>query len=276
VQRLISVLRRPAAIVALVSERTHPFCPDSGQGHDGGAYSERVIPLSAASESVCPWKDKDVKAWRALASVPSLGDRAGLAIVRSIIGSVADPATPVDGLPELSFAAGSVDLRPYLCAPDGEHMLLECLGNVLDEVASALDFPDWHWKRRHDIAALPAEFRRSFLWGLHLSPWPMVRVTLAVYDELELEHNGDLRAAMARLLSFAERKAGIAWCEVIAQVDPPQRARAAELILESGAHARDPGAESPRALVESDWQRAYALLAAARRGRQSGRGGSAA
>jgi len=246
-------------MVALVSERTHPFRALT-EAWTGG-YREQVMPLSRASEEVCPWKDVDVKAWRALSSVPQLSERAGIAIVRSIIGSVADPAPAVDGLPELSFDSGSgVDLRPYLCDSDGEERLLARLGGVLDEVGQELEFPDWHWNRRADIAALPAQFRRCFLWGLHLAPWSMVRVTLTVYDQLELEQRHDLRFAIARLLSLAERKLGIAWCEVIGEVDPDHRARAAELILETRAYAAAPCDQARRHVVASDWAGAIEAL----------------
>ncbi len=257
--RLISVLRRPGTIVAVVSERASPFSLQPRDGYEAG-YGERVEPLAATSDAVCPFKEKDVKAWRALARVPSLGERAGLAIVRAIIGSVADPDTPVDGLPALSFEAGAVDLRPYLCAADSEQMLLGRIGSVLDEVAGELDFPDWHWKRRHDIAALPPAFRRYFLWGLHLSPWAVVRLTLAVFDQLELETDHALCRAVARLLSLAERSLGIAWCEVIAEIDSEERVRATEVILESGGHRREPTPEIRRALSRGDWSGAFEMM----------------
>jgi len=255
-QRLISVLRRPGAIVAVVSDRSGPFSLQPSDGYEPG-YSERVEPLASTSDAVCPFKAKDVKAWRSLARVPSLGERAGLAIVRAIIGSVADPAAPVNGLPALRFDDGAVDLRPYLCSPDSEQMLLGRIGRVLDEVASELDFPDWHWKQRHDIAELPAAFRRNFLWGLHLSPWAMVRVTLAVFDELRLEQDLSLCRAVARLFSLTERKLAIAWCEVIGEIDAGERVRATEVILESGGHRREPGTEGKRALVRGEWARAF-------------------
>jgi hypothetical protein len=252
VERLISVLRRPQTIVALVSAPT---------GDAGAPYSERVIPLSTISESICPWRDKDVKAWRALARVPNLSPRAGLAIVRALIGSVVDPdveppaPTPLDAAPPL-------DLRPNLCSPAGERALIERMGQSLEAATSDVDFPDWHWRRRDQIAELPRGFRRYLLWGLHLSPWERVVVTLGIYDRLALDEAPALLLATARLLSLADRPTGIAWCEVIDRVAPPDRARVAAMIAESGAHAARPTGAVADLMEARQWADAIAELRA--------------
>jgi hypothetical protein len=244
--RLIAVIRRPQVIVALVSERTRPFTAEQA-GRD--PYREQIVPLSTLSEAVCPWKDKDVRAWRALASVPRLNERAALAIVRSIIGSVVDPDSEVSALPPLRFGGASVDVRPYLCTPFGEADLLAGLHEVLDSVTDEVEFPAWHWHRRHDLAALPAGFRRGFLWGLHLSPWEQVEATLAAYRELGLDQQPELRLALARLLSLARRPLGLWWCDLLAELPAADRLRAAELIIESRAYEQAPDDEARRALL---------------------------
>ena len=255
--RLIAVVRSPLALTALVCGRTHDFALDAPEWRYG--YQVERVALASLSETVCPWRDKDVKAWRALAKVPALGARAALAIVRTLIGSAADPATVTSGLPTPSFAT-SADLRPYLCGADGEELLLSRMGDTLAAATANLDFPDWHWRQRHDIAALPAAFRTSFLWGLHLSQWEMVRVTLAIYDQLDLDHDAELRQAVSLLLSLADRRLGLGWAEAIADCDPAQRARAAELVIQTRAFARAPTSAISAALASHDWQGAAELI----------------
>jgi hypothetical protein len=264
VQRLIAVLRRPQGIFALVSEPTRPFTPPGGAA--GAPYGERTLPLSAVSETVCPWRDKDVRAWRALASVPRLTERAGLAMIRAVIGSVADPAAPLaDAPPEAMFGGASVDMRPHLCHPDSEQRLLEAMGDALAQATGALDFPAWHWTRRRELTALPAGFRRSVLWGLHLSPWETVEATLAAYHQLALDDRGeDLRPAVARLLSLAERPTGLAWCRAITQVPATAQPAAVELVLESKAFRAAPSQALQRALAAESWPDAWAAARAAR------------
>lgn len=250
-QRLIAVLRRPNGVFALVSDRVRPFEPRIAIFSD--PYRDELVPLSRVPDWVCPWKDKDVKAWRALSSVPRLSRRAGVAIVRAVIGSVADAGVEVGALTPLSAAFASqrapVDLRPYLCSPAHEQELLAALGDTLAQVSADTEFPEWHWTHRQAIESLPAAFRRNFLWGLHLSPWPQVEMTLAVYEALELERDEVLRRGVARLLSFCERPTGIAWCRAIVDVPTPERARACEMILESGAYQRAPTTDAREALV---------------------------
>ncbi len=244
-KRLIAVIRRPGAVLALVSERA----PAAASGPSAGPYREELVPLAAVSEAICPWKDKDVRAWRALARVPVLSRRAGVAIVRTIIGSAVDPESVPAGLAPLSFSRGPVNLQPHLCHADGEQELLDGLGAVLADVSNETDFPDWHWTRRHALAVLPPAFRRSFLWGLHLSPWSLVEHTLAVYEALELETNAPLRRALARLLSLAERPVGLAWSRAIAEVDPGERLALCERVVETGAFAARPDESGVSALV---------------------------
>ncbi len=250
--RLFSVLRRPLALIALVVERDRDRPPPSRASPDWRpGYRERAVPLAQLSEAICPWRDKDVKAWRALARVPRLEGRAALAVIRAVIGSVADPETVPDQLPPLT--GDSFDLRPHLCHPDGEKLLIDRIADQVEAATAELDFPDWHWRNRAEIAELPREFRRSFLWGLHLSPWSMVRVTAAVFDELELAGAPELRLAVAQLLLRAERRVGLAWCAALAEVAPTERARAAELIVESELWRLGPSPDVTAALVAADW-----------------------
>ncbi len=246
--RLLAVLRRPEILVAVVSQRRADF--ERVSRTDVDPYIERAVPLAQTPESICPWRDKDVKAWRALGSVGQLNSRAALAIVRTLIGSVAWPIIDIVPAPLASAQRGVLDLRPLLCHPSGEQQLIEQMRSVLDALTAddATEFPSWHWSRRLELAALPAEFRRLFLWGLHLSSWRQLELTLAAFDALELDQAPPLRRAVARLLSMAPRDVGLAWCGVLAELQPGARTRGAELILESGAVAMMPTEAAAAAL----------------------------
>lgn len=250
--RLLSVVRDPLSIVALLTDRAHPFDPDDDTADDA-PYRQHRVPLSHVPEAFCPWRDKDLRAWRALARVPSLSRRAGAAIVRSMIGSVADPERPPGELAAIDFGPGVFDLRPHLCAPDSEQAILDRLGDVLEEVSSAAEFPRWHWTHRAAIAMLPAPFRLQFLWGLHLSTWSQLELTLAVYEALELDAHDHLRLAVARLLSLADRAAGLAWARALLEVEPAARARACEIVIETEAYRGAPGEDARRALRAREW-----------------------
>jgi hypothetical protein len=230
VDRLVSVLRRPTGIFALVSAPT---------GDPTDPYQERLQPLAATPLEVCPWRDKDVKAWRALGRVEAITPRTALAIIRSLIGSVADPDLPAAD-PGALRLDGYGDLRPYLCSPDSEQLLIDQMDEALAAATADTGFPDWHWRRRRELAALPAAFRRSFLWGLHLSEWQTVDRTLALYRALELEAQGPLRRALARLLSLADRPTGLAWGDRIGALPAGARLGEVARILDSGAHASAP------------------------------------
>jgi len=222
VHRLISVLRRPTGIVALISA--------PAGARDQGPYRDEIQPLSATSLAICPWRDKDVKAWRALGRVDTLTPRAALAIIRSLIGSVTDPDAQVADLGTPDFS-GPIDLRPYLCSPASEQQLIDQMGDVLEAATGSIGFPDWHWRRRLELAALPAGFRRHFLWGLHLSGWETVEATLAIYQQLDLDADLALRRLVARMLSLADRPAGLDGARRIAGLAPAERLAAAAAIL---------------------------------------------
>ncbi len=225
------MLRRPAGIFALTSQPT---------AEAADPFREVLQPLADTPLEVCPWRDRDVKAWRALGRVDTMTERSALAIIRSLIGSVADPDVPVADLgpPVLN---GYIDLRPYLCAPASEQLLIDQMTEVLAAATESTGFPDWHWRRRAELVALPAGFRRSFLWGLHLSPWALLERTLAAYRALELDDRAPLRRALARLLSFADRPEGLAWTERLVDAAPAARLGEVTRMLESGAAALRPG-----------------------------------
>jgi len=257
VTRLIAVLRNPLGIFALVSERTEPF--DASDEFSTNPYRETVMPLAKISEGLCPWRDKDLAAWRALERVPKLGRRAALAVVRAVIGAAVDPAIVVGELAPLNFSAGSVDLRPYMCEPEAEQAVLDMFKVVLADVSRDAAFPDWHWNQRRAIAVLPAQFRRAFLWGLHTSQWPQLELTAAVYEALALDEHHELRRAVSRLFAFAERDHGIEWGRLLVEVEPRVRLRACELVIESGAFGAAPDDGARRSLHELKYAAAHGV-----------------
>lgn len=258
VPRLIAVLRQPRAVLALLSERTGPLSSDAAALPV--PYRERRVPLADVSEAICPWRDRDVRAWTALGRVPNPSRRASLATLRALIATVADPAAQVGELPPLDFSRPPVDLRPYLCSPRHEQDLIDAIADVLEDATRDLEFPDWHWTRRDRIADMPAGFRTHFLWGLHLSPWSQVELTRAVYDDFDLGGETALRSAIARLLSLADREDGLWWCDALAETPAPHRVRAAELVLESGGSRTRPDRSVRDALAATDWPQATRML----------------
>jgi hypothetical protein len=144
-----------------------------------------------------------------------------------------------------------VDLRPHLCHPDGERWLLAQIREALPRTGE-VELADWHWHRRDDLAALPAGFRRHFLWGLALSSWLQVELTRAAYDALALESDLQCRRAVARLLSIADREVGLWWCDALAELPGGLRARAAATVLGRGIHRQRPDPEMRRALARGE------------------------
>jgi len=247
-ERLLAVLRRPQVLVGLVSRRRRPFDPSVAAAEP---YVDVPLALSQVLITTCPWKDKDCNTWRALGNVPRMSERAMLAVVRTVIGSVCDP-DHVSEVAPLDPRALPRDLRPHLCNPEGEAQLI---GSVLDALTAATEtteLPDWHWHRRDDIAALPAEFRRLLLWSLHLRPWEQVLEVLAAYEALELDAHPGLRSAVARLLSYAGPDTTVAWCGLLHGLAPARRTRALELVLESNARTRLPTDQDQAALATGD------------------------
>jgi hypothetical protein len=211
---------------------------------DGAPYLVESFALTAVPDHVCPWKETDLKAWRSLQRVPDLNKRAALAIVRAMIGSVAAPELQPGVLRAVDFSRGPLDLQPHMCRAEGEQLLLAMIADPLIVATGQTELPEWHITHRHQIADLPAEFRRQFLWGLHLSPWARVERTLAYYEELGLAADAGLCAAVARLLTLTDRDVGLAWLEILAATPGEQRAATACEIMESGKVREMPEAAS--------------------------------
>jgi hypothetical protein len=258
-ERLISIIRRPQVLVTLVGRRRVPFSLESSHPEP---YVEVPIAMSRVLERTCPWRDKDDKAWRALGNVPRMTDRAALALIRIIIGSVADPEQRPTDLPTIDPAAVPRDLRPHLCHPEHEQQILDSMSDALAAASGDTDMPEWHWSKRRELGALPPDFLRLFVWSLHLSPWPRMLEMLAAFEALELGQpaKAGLRSAMARLLSLAGGERALAWAGLLLSLPAERRVRAAELVIESGAHAREPTDGDQQALGSADDREAWRAL----------------
>ena len=222
---VLSVFRRPEMLLALLSERREPFDP-SGRGHPD-PYVDRMVPFASVPETLCPWRDAELKAWKALGRVPNLTAGAVKAIIRSLLGSVPEPRKVVSEPAPPALGRGSVDLRPSLCHPIGEEWLIAQLGDAIPTPQQG-DLPT----HRRELSALPEDFRRYFLWSMSLSSWEQIEATLAVFESLSLSSSRSLLRAVARLLRLARRDTGLWWCDVLAEIDPSEQLRACELILE--------------------------------------------
>jgi hypothetical protein len=246
---VIAVFRRPEMLLALLSERREPFDAENS-GH-ADPYVDRLVPFASVPEELCPWRDKDLKAWKSLGRVPGLSGRAARAIIRSLLASVPLPDMSFEEPAPVSLGRGIVDLRPLLCHPSGEEWMLGQLGDALPGKGES-ELPDWHWHRRRELAELPEDLRRYFLWSLALAPWESIEVAQAIHQTLGLAKDRSLLRAVALLL----RRSGSArfpwWCDVLAELDPARRVRACELIIELGAAPCMPSDELRAAVHAAD------------------------
>lgn len=228
--RLLAVIRRPGALSAVVTRRNPRFPTDPAEA----PCLVDAMAMTGLPEAICPWRDTDLKAWRSLQRVPDLNKRAALAIVRTLIASVSAPDAAVGELRPLDFSRGAVDLQPYLCSAAGEQLLLAAIAEPLIAASEHTELPEWHITHRQQITELPAEFRRTMLWGLHLSPWPRVEQTRAAFDTLGLATDAALRMAVARLLTLTDRDVGLAWLSALCDLPPDRRIAAACAALDTG------------------------------------------
>lgn len=233
---MVSVLRRPGGLTAVVSARNPGY---DEKDSETAPYVEATVSLLDVPEAICPWRDKDLKAWRALRRVPSINRRSATAITRCLLGSVVSPDVDIAHLDELDFRS-PVNLQPYLCAADGEQAVLLLIADTVALAIEDTELPQWHLSHRQQLATLPALFRRTFLWGLHLSPWRRVERTLDLYRRLELDDAPALRCAVARMLTLTDRDTGLRWLEAIVDIDPARRAASVHAIVESGALLEQP------------------------------------
>ncbi len=232
---------------ALLSFRNRPFDPEALDSSD--PYVDRILPLNQVPDDLCPWRDKDVKAWRSLAKVPKMSPRAAQAVVRSLLSTVVEPGLHLDDPGEITFGSSAIDLRPSLCHPAGEERLLAMVG-AAQGVGSEL--PTWHWSNRQEIAGFAPSFRYYFLWRLSLASWEQVELVAAMHESLQLAEQQPLCRAVARLFAATKGDSALWWCDAIADAPVEFRVRATELVLVAGAQERRPTEESRLRMQRSD------------------------
>lgn len=251
---LVAVFRRPEMLKALLCERT-----TNADGET--SYVERMLPVSSVPEDMCPWGDADIRSWRSLGKVPNMSRRATKAIVRTLLSTVIDPDYDAPDVRDFAFGKGPVDLRPLLCNAPGEERVLKELEETIAAHRTSSELPDWHWTHRHEVAALPAGFRRHFLWGLSLAPWSHVELMHAVYESLEMANAPEFSLALARMAIVGKRETILWWCDVFADVSATERTRAVRLVLEAGAQGAAPSDDIRSAMAKGDWGAAAKALA---------------
>jgi len=261
---LVAVFRRPEMLKALLCERLPS--DDTEEGRSKNPYVERVVPLSALPDAMCPWRDADIRAWRSLGKVPNLSKKAVKAVIRCLLSTVTDPDFNASDFEaseasEFSFERGAIDMRPLLCNPAGENRVLSALGDAVPGKAEHSELPSWHWTHRSELAELPAGFRRHFLWGLSLAPWSQVELMLAVHESLNLAKAPALSLAVARLATVGSREATLWWCDVLADLPEANRLRGVRHVLEAGAHSIAPTDKVRAAMIAEDWKQAAHSLA---------------
>jgi len=243
------------ALLCTRVETTSPI--HNGQSH---VYVEQFVPLSSVPDDMCAWRDTDIRAWRSLSKVPTLSAKAVKAIVRSLLSTVVDPDYELPPYEALDLGDKPIDLRPQLCDPKGEDKWIIALGDAC--ATSNSELPNWHWTKRHEIAALPKGFRTHFLWALSLATWEDLELMVAMHESLGLEQNHEVSLAVARMVAVGERTTALWWCDVLADVEEGNRIRAVQAILGAGAQSEMPDDASRHALVAGHWSAASKALAA--------------
>ena len=250
---LLSISRRPAGLIALVSKR-------------GGIVR---VPFEQLTDDVCPNRKRLAEAWRFLASVKAADASAlfhvSVVLLETVPESTVQDLAPLPpewaGPPEPPRATRAhprafqgtkyqppkarrlpaVDVRPHLCSPGSLRTLLAPMQRFAPEVRARLSKAGYHdaaveaaesnapWK-------LPSRFVHHIWPRLRSSPARDVSRHLALFTKLDTDDR--MLGLFARLVALSEH--AYAWgldCETLA---PERRAVFLETLLRTRAYAVAP------------------------------------
>lgn len=302
VDLVLTIFRQPDGLTALLSHPTAALdLTDDRLTADAIDQAAapcllRVVPLASVSKQLVPQRDRLLAAWQALAQVTTF-DATTLAAVLVILAETVPATMPASGsLPRLpqppptvrrataahprAFrgtiaqppappAPPAVDLRRYLCSPDGPQRVLARLAPAWPAACAALARSGYDTRafagrsplaitgdsfvalRHADRAAdddhqrLPPRFLIHLLPALRGLPWTAVRSALGLYWALDLEKHPDLLASVAHLLRRQPSLATLAWCAHLAHQPAEARPVFAALMVATGAETLDPTALTP-------------------------------
>jgi hypothetical protein len=240
--RLISIVRRPGELVALISE------PNA---EDPKSFEIKSIPLDAVKRSLFPRKARLQESWQRLANASAADSDTLYDVLIVAIESVPDlstastpPSLPanwgaVPSTPKATSAhprafrgtkhqppkgprLAPLDIRPHLCHPGSMHALLSPMRKHLPDVQARLE---QHGYSRAIVEAIQGEFPRvanvrqpvsRAYWTMPARfvqcIWPLVRrrpardvsACLSLYVALELEGEDRLLWAVSRFIALSD------------------------------------------------------------------------
>ncbi len=277
--RLISVVRRPGELVALISE------PNA---EDPKSFEIKSIPFDALSRSLLPHKSRLQESWQRLANANAADSETLYDVLIVAVESVPDlspattppplptnwgavPATPkatsahprafkgTKHQPPKGTRLAPFDLRPHLCHPGSVHALLSPMRKHLPVVQARLE---QHGYSKAIVEAIESEFSRTAnvrhsggraYWTLPARfvqyIWPLVRwrpardvsAYLSLYVALELESDDRLLWAVSRFVALSDTGHACAWCRLATTLPPHRRLAFVSVLLEVKPDAMPPG-----------------------------------
>jgi hypothetical protein len=171
-EQLISVLRRPDGLFAIVSSRRGPFTPPGAKGSqqpDANPYCNEVRPFADVRSGKSGPLARLAQSWESLASVRRLDAHVLYHVLNVLVHTLPDappttdapplkieippaPARPTAAHPRAYCGtktqppkprrSAPIDLRPHLCVPRDTNQILRLLAPHLDEARSKLQAAD--------------------------------------------------------------------------------------------------------------------------------------
>jgi hypothetical protein len=285
--RIISIVRRPGELVALISE------PNA---EDPKSF-EIKSTLDALSRSLFPRKARLQESWQRLANVTAADSDTLYDVLIVAIESVPDlslattppplpinwgavPATPkatsahprafkgTKRQPPKGPRSAPLDIRPHLCHPGSMHALLSPMRTHLPEVQARLE---QHGYSRAIVEAIESEFPRvanvrqpvsRAYWTMAARfvqcIWPLVRwrpardvsAYLSLYVALELESDDHLLRAVSRFIALSDTGHACAWCRLATTLPPHRRLPFVGVLSEVKPDATPPGSRIETRLAQ--------------------------
>lgn len=267
IQHVVSILRTPSELSVQISR----------SAGDDQSFETISVPLSAVPNAVYPGKELLQASWNNLSEVDTANEDAlfDIAVIlqetvpaRSTEASYRPlppewntPPKPVRATsahprafkgtksqPQKRGRLSPIDIRPYLCNLRSLREVIEPLTPFLTTVQSRLLKAGYDptLVDREVLSASPRKAPWSFPALFVQLIWPSIRNAgalslsqhMALFLELDLEHDDRLRNAFTRILALQGKAA--AWGRVAAGLETPHRATLLEKVIKANAHFAEP------------------------------------
>ena len=273
--QLISIIRRPGEVFALIRMRT-------AHGGSAASFETKSVPLEQVTRAMFPAKDRFQESWHRLSQISVADEETLLHIFIVLLESVPDfssekkadpwpadwgaqPTAPrataahprafkgTKHRPPKSSGFPRFDLRPYLCDSGSIQALMTPLWKHAPRVrkrlekagcsAIALDAVEDQLRAdpgRKGLWSLPARFVQYFWLDLRQQSRREASRFLRLFVDLELERDERLLDAMSRILTVADCDRACAWGRVCEVVPSNRRAAFIERVIQSKAFNSPP------------------------------------